>query len=96
MSHQPFPHKPALRLNRHPTSRVVQKLAPSYAPSTRHLAVVGVVLDWHRRTGGRPPTPQDRYQADRAACLQNNPNMDRDGSSKKRVRRCKSPKNRVP
>lgn len=49
---------------------------------TRHLAVVGVMLIGTAVQAADPPTPQDRYQADRAACLQNNPHMDRDACLK--------------
>jgi hypothetical protein len=47
------------------------------ATFTRFLALFGVVLFSAATHAADPQTPQARYQADRAACLTNNPNIDR-------------------
>ena len=44
---------------------------------TRGLALVGVLMFSAATHAADPQSPPARYQADRAECLQNNPNIDR-------------------
>lgn len=50
---------------------------PNRMPLTRSLALIGVLLFSSATQAVHAQTPEARYQADRAACLQNNPNVDR-------------------
>jgi hypothetical protein len=48
----------------------------------RSLAIAGVVLLGAAAHAADPQSPQARYQADRAACLKNDPNQDREACLK--------------
>ena len=67
-------------------NRTPSFIAPQHPLTTvaclRSLAVVGVLLFSAATHAADPQTPQSRYQADRAACLQGNPNSDREACLK--------------